>query len=115
MEITRIETSARMSRIVMHGNTIYLCGQVANDTSGDIRAQTASVLEKIDHLLTSVNSDKSRLLSATVYLPNMEHFGAMNEVWDAWVPVGHAPARACVEARLAKPEYLVEISVIAAG
>lgn len=115
MEITRIETSARMSRIVIHGDTIYLCGQVANDTSGDIKAQTASVLEKIDHLLMSVNSDKTRLLSATVYLPNMEHFGAMNEVWDAWVPAGHAPARACVEARLAKSEYLVEISVIAGG
>lgn len=114
MEITRIETSARMSRIVMHGDTIYLCGQVANDTSGDIKAQTASVLGKIDHLLASVDSEKTKLLSATVYLPNMEHFGDMNEVWDAWVPTGFAPARACVEARLAKPEYLVEISVIAA-
>ncbi len=114
MEITRYETMTRMSRIVVHGDTIYLCGQTAKDRSGNIQDQTRTTLEKVEELLAKVGSDKSRILSATIYLANMGHFQQMNEVWDVWVPVGQAPARACVEARLASPDLLVEISVVAA-
>ena len=114
MEIKRYETMTRMSRIVVFGETVYLCGQVAKDPTGNIKDQTATTLEKIEALLASVGSDKTRLLSVTIYLSNMGHFAEMNEVWDAWVPAGNAPARACVEARLASPGYLVEMSVIAA-
>ena len=114
MSITRFQTTERMSRVVVHGETIYLCGQVAKDDTADIKGQTATTLEKIEELLCSVNSDKSRLLSVTIYLADMTLFKAMNEVWDAWVPPGEPPARTCVEARMARPELLVEMSVIAA-
>lgn len=114
MEIERIETGQRMSRIVIHNNTIYLCGQVAEDASKDIQEQTRTMLDKVDVLLKMAGSDREHLLSATIYIRDMKDFAAMNEVWDAWVPEGHAPARACVEARMARPEILVEISVVAA-
>lgn len=114
MKIERIETGQRMSRIVIHNNTIYLCGQVAEDASKDIQEQTRTMLEKVDVLLKMAGSDRDHLLSATIYIRDMKDFAAMNEVWDAWVPEGHAPARACVEARMARPEILVEISVVAA-
>lgn len=114
MEVKRYEVMTRMSKAVVHGDTVYLCGQVATDPKAGIKEQTATTLEKIDALLDSVGTSKDRLLSATVYLANMGHFNEMNEVWDAWVSPGNAPARACVEARLARPEYLVEISVTAA-
>jgi enamine deaminase RidA (YjgF/YER057c/UK114 family) len=103
-----------MSRMVVHGETIYLCGQVAKDATADIKGQTATTLEKIEELLASVNSDKGRLLAVTIYLADMALFKQMNEVWDAWVTPGAPPARACVQARLARPELLVEMSVIAA-
>jgi len=103
-----------MSRVVVHGKTIYLCGQVAKDDKADIKGQTATTLEKIEELLCSVGSGKTRLLSVTIYLADMSMFKAMNEVWDAWVTPGEAPARACVEARMARPELLVEMSVVAA-
>ncbi|WP_010324783.1 RidA family protein [Marinobacterium stanieri] len=114
MSITRHETATRMSRAVVHNNTVYLCGQVAEDRTADITGQTETMLAKVDALLKSVNSDREHILSATVYVRDMKDFAAMNAVWDAWVPEGHAPARACVEARMASPELLVEVSVIAA-
>ena len=114
MSIERIETGQRMSRIVIHNDTLYLCGQVAKDANEGIQEQTRSMLEKVDELLAQAGSDREQLLSATIYIRDMKDFVVMNEVWDAWVPEGHAPARACVEARMARPELLVEISVIAA-
>ncbi len=112
--IERHETSARMSRIVEHNQTIYLCGQVAADRTAGITEQTQTMLAKVVTLLESVNSSKNQILSATIYLKDMSHFAEMNAVWDNWVEEGFAPARACVEARMASPELLVEISVIAA-
>lgn len=103
-----------MSRVVIHNDTIYLCGQVCKDSDQGITEQTASMLEKVDELLLQSGSDREHLLSATIYVRDMKDFSDMNAVWDAWVPEGHAPARACVEARMARPELLVEISVIAA-
>lgn len=114
MSIQRMETGQRMSRVVIHNGTVYLCGQVAADASAGIEEQTRTMLEKVDTLLAQAGSDREHMLSATVYLRDMKDFAAMNGVWDAWVPQGHAPARACVEARLARPELLVEISVTAA-
>jgi len=114
MSIDRLDSGSRMSRAVIHNNTAYFCGQVPADESQDIREQTASTLAKIDALLAEVGSDRSRLLSATVYVRDMKDFAAMNEVWDAWITPGAAPARACVEARMARPSLLVEISAIAA-
>ncbi|MFZ3204793.1 MAG: RidA family protein [Pseudomonas sp.] len=114
MSITRYETTARMSRVVVHNQTAYLCGQVAEDRSAGIEEQTRTMLAKVDTLLASVGSDRQQILSATIYLKDMSLFAEMNSVWDSWVPSGFAPARACVEAALASPELLVEISVIAA-
>jgi len=114
MSITRHHTGQRMSQIVIHGDTIYLAGQVAADPGADIGEQTRQVLQKIDDLLAEADSDKSKILSAQVWIASMGHFTQMNEVWDAWVAEGHAPARACIEARLASPDLLVEIGVIAA-
>lgn len=114
MTITRMETKQRMSRIVKHNGTIYLCGQVAEDASAGIQEQTRTMLAKVDALLEQAGSDREHILSATVYIRDMKDFAGMNEVWDAWVPEGHAPARACVEARMARPELLVEVSVVAA-
>ncbi|MAC47682.1 RidA family protein [Oceanospirillum beijerinckii] len=114
MTIERIEVGQRMSRIVKHNGTIYLCGQVAADASADIAEQTRTTLEKVEKLLEQAGSDKEHILSVTVYVRDMKDFAAMNEVWDAWVPEGFAPARACVEARMARPELLVEMTVVAA-
>lgn len=114
MIIQRQDTKQRMSRIVVHNGTIYLCGQVCADASQGIAEQTQTMLEKVDVLLAQSGSDRQHMLSATVFLRDMKDFAAMNSVWDAWVPDGHAPARACVEARMARPELLVEISVVAA-
>ena len=112
--IKRQETNQRMSRIVEHNGTIYLCGQVCKDATQGIKEQTQSMLDKVDGLLEQAGSDKEHLLSATVYIKDMKDFAGMNEVWDSWIPEGHAPARACVEASMARDVLLVEISVIAA-
>jgi enamine deaminase RidA (YjgF/YER057c/UK114 family) len=112
--IERLETGQRMSRIVKHNGTIYLCGQVCKDATQGIKEQTASMLEKVEDLLEQAGSDKAHILSATIYIKDMQYFSKMNEVWDNWVPAGHAPARACVEARMARDVLLVEISIIAA-
>ncbi len=114
MSITRTEMTPRMSRIVEHNNTIYLCGQVAKDANQNIKEQTVTTLEKVEELLEKAGSDKEHILSVTIYIRDMKDFTAMNEVWDAWVKDGFQPARACVEARMARSELLVEMSVIAA-
>jgi len=114
MSITRHHGNQRMSQIVIHGDTIYLAGQVAADASADITVQTQQVLQKVDDLLAEAGSDNSKILSAQIWIASMGHFAAMNAVWDAWVPDGCAPARACIEARLASPELLVEVGIVAA-
>ena len=93
MNIERMETKQRMSRIVKHNGVIYLCGQVCKDASQGIKEQTSSMLEKVDELLEQAGSDKEHILSATIYVKTMDDFADMNEVWDAWVPEGFAPAR----------------------
>ena len=103
-----------MSQLVIHGDTVYLAGQVASDFNADITTQTQQVLDKVDALLAEAGSDKSKVLSAQIWLTSIGHFAQMNEVWDAWVPEGHAPARACIEARLASPDLLVEVGIVAA-
>lgn len=113
MGITRHNQGPRMSQAVVHGDTVYLAGQVAG-TEPTTRAQTEAVLKKIDALLSSVGSSKSKLLSATVYLADMKKYDEMNAAWDAWVDPMNTPARATVEARLASQQYLVEISIVAA-
>jgi len=113
MTIKRSKVGARMSQCVVHGDTVYLAGQVADDPNTDVGGQTKQILAKIDGLLAEAGSDKSKLLSATIYLANMASYGEMNEVWDAWVDPTNTPARATVEARLAQPKFLVEISVVA--
>ena len=112
--IERQETKQRMSRIVKHNGTIYLCGQVCADATKDITEQTQTMLDKVEALLEQAGSDKEHMLSATIYLKDMKDFQEMNAVWDAWVPEGHAPARACVTGDMAREALLVEISVIAA-
>jgi len=114
-EIKRQKTSERASMIVEHAGVIYLSGQVAEDPEADIQDQTRSVLARIDALLAEAGTSNEQMLSATIYLRDIANdFAPMNEVWNAWVPSGLAPARACVEARMARPQLLVEISVIAA-
>ena len=111
--ITRIATGQRMSQAVIHGQTVYLAGQVgAPGTS--VAVQTQEILEKIDSLLEQAGTDKTQILSATIWLASMDSFAEMNAVWDAWVPEGHAPARATGESALATPEHLVEIIIVAA-
>ncbi|QSX40607.1 RidA family protein [Shewanella cyperi] len=114
MTIRRLGVGQRMSNIVIHQGLVYLCGQVAKDKYQGITEQTRTMLEEVDALLLEAGSSREHLLSATLYLKDMGDYDAMNAVWDAWVPRGHAPARACVEAKIAEPEYLVEVSVIAA-
>lgn len=114
MTIKRFHIGPRLSEMAVHGNTIYLAGQVAGDTTKDITGQTREVLAAIDALLGEVGSDKSRILSTTIYIANMADFPAMNAVWDTWVAPGATPPRATVEAALAKPAYKVEMQVIAA-
>lgn len=112
--ITRHHTTERMSQIVQHGETIYLAGQVGT-AGASVARQTQDCLDKIDALLGEVGSDKSRILQAVIWLDDMEDFAEMNAVWDAWVPEGAAPARACGEAKLARPDFTVEIIIIAAA
>lgn len=114
MAIDRRHVGPRMSQIVVHGDTVYLAGQVADDPSADVAGQTKQIVEKIDRYLAEAGTDKSKLLSATVWLSDIKTFNEMNGVWDAWVSPGNPPARACVEAKLAQPQYRVEIGVIAA-
>lgn len=115
MAITRTHTSERASKIVMHNGVVYLSGQVAEDPDADISEQTISTLARVDALLAEVGTDKTHLLSVQIFLRDIDNdFAAMNEVWNAWVPDGHAPARACVEGHMARSALLVEICVTAA-
>jgi len=115
MSIERFETGPRMSQVVVHGNTVYLAGVVANTTKGEsVTRQTQEILSIIDAHLARAGTDKSKLLTATIYITDMRTFAEMNAVWDGWVSPGNTPARATVEARLAAPPYTVEIMVTAA-
>lgn len=115
MATTRYESNKRMSQCVAHGDLVFTSGQVADNADSEgVAGQTRDVLHKIDLLLKQAGTDKSKLLSATVYLADMRSYDAMNGAWDAWVDPGNTPARATVEARLAAPKYQVEIAVIAA-
>jgi enamine deaminase RidA (YjgF/YER057c/UK114 family) len=112
--IQRFNTGKRLSEIVVHNGTIYLAGEVPDDGSKGITEQTEQVLAKIDKLLAMAGSDKTKLLSAQIFLPDMADFAGMNVAWEKWVAPGHAPARATVEAKLANPAYKVEIMCVAA-
>ncbi len=115
MSVQRLLTEKRHSEIVIHNGTVYLAGQLADDHSGDIAAQTRETLASTDRMLAEAGSDKSKILSVTIYLKELARdYAGFNQVWDAWVAPGAAPARACVEATLYKPEVLVEITVVAA-
>ena len=117
MAIQRQLTNERMSQIVIHQNTVYLSGQVAadDDLDKDAATQTRSTLQEIESLLAQAGSDKTRILSVTIYLKDIDaDFAAMNSVWDQWLPAGTAPTRATVQAKLCEPEILVEMSVVAA-
>ncbi len=115
MTINRIGVGPRMSKAVVHGNIVYLAGQVADKTVGkSVAEQTQEIVGIIDSLLAEAGSDKTKILSATIYLSEIATFPEMNSVWDKWVVQGHTPARATVEAKLVTPDYKVEIAVIAA-
>ncbi len=114
MSIQRFHVGPRLSEMAVHAGTIYLAGQVADDPTQDIAGQTRQVLAAIDRLLAEAGSDKTRILSTTIYIADMAEFSGMNSVWDSWVVQGGTPPRATVQAKLAKPEYKVEIQVIAA-
>jgi enamine deaminase RidA (YjgF/YER057c/UK114 family) len=113
MSIQRHGTTRRYSDSVVYGGTVYLVEVPAN-LEADAAAQTANLLASVETLLAQAGSDKSRVLLATIYLADMADYDAMNAVWDAWVPPGHAPTRACVQAKLANPKYRVEIALTAA-
>lgn len=115
MSIRRLHPGPRMSQAVVHGTTVYLAGQVAADPSQDVAGQTRQILGQIDALLAEAGTDRSRILSANIWLADVSTFAQMNSVWDQWVDPAHPPARATVEARLAAPQYKVEIAVIAAA
>jgi enamine deaminase RidA (YjgF/YER057c/UK114 family) len=110
--IERSKTTKRMSQIVKHNGTVYLAGQVGEGAT--VADQTRDCLACVDALLTEAGTTKENLLQAIIWLDDMADFAEMNEVWDAWVPEGHAPARACGDAKLAAPKFKVEITVIAA-
>jgi len=113
--INRIDVGARLSKVVVHADTVYLAGLTADKTAGQsVGAQTQEILATIDGLLAKAGTDKSKLLQATIWLQDIRTVDEMNKVWDAWVPQGCAPARACIEARLQSPAKMVEIRVTAA-
>ena len=114
MSIKRINAGARMSSAVVHGDTVYLAGLTADDAKADVKGQTKQILDKIDALLKGAGSDKSKILSANIWLTDIKNWATMNTVWDPWVSPGNTPARATVEAKLADPKLLVEIMVQAA-
>lgn len=115
MPIERHESGPRMSRVVVHNGTVYLAGLVADDPALPIQGQTRQVLDKIDRYLAMAGTDKSRLLTANIWLADISMWADMNTVWDAWVSPGNAPARATVQATLAGPTHLIEIMVVAAA
>jgi enamine deaminase RidA (YjgF/YER057c/UK114 family) len=114
MEIKRLHVGNRLSEVAIHNNTVYLAGQIAEDTAQDITGQTREVLGHVDRLLNEAGSDKTCILACQIFIADMQYFEGMNAVWDDWVATGHTPPRATVEARLANPACLVEIVVTAA-
>lgn len=114
MEIKRLHVGKRLSEVAIHNSTVYLAGQIPEDTSADIGGQTREVLGHIDRLLAESGSDKTCILSCQIYLADMADFAGMNAAWDDWVASGHTPPRATVEARLGDPAWRVEIVVVAA-
>jgi enamine deaminase RidA (YjgF/YER057c/UK114 family) len=115
MTIERHDVAARMSKVVVHGNTVYLAGIVADAAKGkSVTEQTKDILAQIDGFLAKAGTDKSKLLTANIWITDMANFADMNAVWDGWVSKGNTPARATVEAKLAAPDYKVEIMVVAA-
>ena len=115
MAIERIDSNQRMSKCVVHGGTVYLAGIVADEPKGkSVTEQTKSILGQIDGFLAKAGTDKTKLLSANIWITDMANFAEMNAVWDGWVAPGNTPARATVEAKLATPDYKVEIMVVAA-
>lgn len=114
MAIKRFDVGPRMSQAVVHGNTVYLAGVVADDPVPSVKSQTEQIVKKIDALLAKAGTDKTKLLCANIWLSDIRTFNDMNAVWDAWVSAGNTPARATVEAKLAGPQFLVEIMVQAA-
>ncbi len=115
MGITRIKSGDRMSQAVVHNGIVTTAGQVAQNARGASAAdQTKDILKSIDELLSAAGTEKSNLLTATIWLANIGDFAEMNAVWDAWVSAGNAPTRACVESKLASPDFTVEIAVTAA-
>jgi enamine deaminase RidA (YjgF/YER057c/UK114 family) len=112
-EIKRLQTNARMSQVVIANGVAYLSGQVPDSAGASITVQATEILNRIDTLLASANIDKTRVLTANVWLSDPKHFDEFNAVWDAWVPSGHAPTRACVQALLMRPGLDVEIAVTA--
>jgi enamine deaminase RidA (YjgF/YER057c/UK114 family) len=115
MAIERHDVGPRMSKAVVHANTVYLAGIVADNPKGkSVKEQTHDILRQIDGFLAKAGTDKSKLLSANIWITDMAEFAEMNAVWDAWVAPGNTPARATVQAKLASPEYKVEIMVVAA-
>jgi len=114
MTIKRLHVGPRLSQVAIHGNTVYSAGIVASDPTADAAGQTRQILELIDGYLAEAGTDKTKLLNVTIWLADIKDFAAMNGAWDAWVPKGNTPPRACVEAKLAAPQYKVEIRVLAA-
>lgn len=114
MEITRLHIGKRLSEVAVHNDTVYLAGQIADDTTADMAGQTREVLDHVDRLLTEAGSDKTCILMCQIFITDMANFAAMNEVWDEWVSSVHTPPRATVQARLANPACLIEIVVTAA-
>jgi enamine deaminase RidA (YjgF/YER057c/UK114 family) len=115
MSIERIGVAARYSDAIINNNTVYLAGHVPEASKGqDITAQTRDVLAQIDETLRDCGTDKTKILTATIYLTDMSDFAGMNAVWDQWVAAGHTPARATVQAKLASSDYRIEIVMIAA-
>jgi enamine deaminase RidA (YjgF/YER057c/UK114 family) len=112
--VQRIDAGPRMSEATVHNGVVYLAGQIAEDASQDIGGQTRQVLASIDALLAKAGSDKTKILRAQIFIADIAEFPGMNAVWDSWVVPGQTPARATVEAKLAKPEWKVEIVVTAA-
>ena len=113
--VKRFQVGPRMSQIVVHNGTVYLAGMVADDPSADVAGQTRQILATIDAALKEAGTDKTKILMATIWLSDISTYNQVNSVWDAWVPQGNTPARACVESKLAGPQYKIEIRVIAAA
>ena len=112
--VTRLHVGPRLCEVAIFNGTVYLAGQIAEQTKADAYAQTVEVLGHVDRLLAEAGSDKRHILQATVYLASIKHYAEMNRAWDDWVEPGATPPRATIEARLARPEYLVEMQIVAA-